>query len=103
MPEVLRSGDHARIARWRRAQALRRTLERRPDLLAGRPLTADEQALLREFAADESTGDSGGSGPATPWVTSTFPDHGALSMNATDLVDRASLRTTSPTSAPATR
>ena len=33
VPEVLRSGDHARIARWRRAQALRRTLERRPDLL----------------------------------------------------------------------
>ena len=36
VPEVLRSGDHARIARWRRAQALRRTLERRPDLLGGR-------------------------------------------------------------------
>ena len=36
VPEVLRSGDHARIARWRRAQALRRTLERRPDLLDGR-------------------------------------------------------------------
>ena len=35
VPEVLRSGDHARIARWRRAQALRRTMERRPDLIAG--------------------------------------------------------------------
>src|SRR6202035_1670258 len=33
VPAVLRSGDHARIARWRHAQALRRTLERRPDLL----------------------------------------------------------------------
>ncbi len=32
-PEVLRSGDHARIARWRRAEALRRTRQRRPDLL----------------------------------------------------------------------
>ena len=52
VPEVLRTGDHARIARWRRAQALLRTLDRRPDLLAGRPLTADEQALLREFSGD---------------------------------------------------
>jgi tRNA (guanine37-N1)-methyltransferase len=33
VPEVLRSGDHARIARWRREQARRRTAERRPDLL----------------------------------------------------------------------
>jgi len=36
VPAVLQSGDHARIARWRREQALRRTAERRPDLLAGR-------------------------------------------------------------------
>jgi tRNA (guanine37-N1)-methyltransferase len=49
VPEVLRSGDHGRVARWRRAQALRRTLARRPDLFGGRELTADEEALLREF------------------------------------------------------
>ena len=36
VPEVLRSGDHGRVARWRRAQALRRTLDRRPDLIDGR-------------------------------------------------------------------
>jgi tRNA (guanine37-N1)-methyltransferase len=48
VPEVLRSGDHGRIARWRRAESLRRTLERRPDLLAGRPLTDEERALLEE-------------------------------------------------------
>lgn len=48
VPEVLRSGDHARIERWRRAQSLRRTLERRPDLL-DRALTAEEQSLLAEF------------------------------------------------------
>jgi tRNA (guanine37-N1)-methyltransferase len=49
VPEVLRSGDHGRIARWRRAQALRRTLERRPDLIAARGgLTPDEEALLAE-------------------------------------------------------
>ena len=48
VPEVLRSGDHARIARWGRAQALRRTLDRRPDLLAGRALDPTEVALLEE-------------------------------------------------------
>lgn len=48
VPEVLRSGDHARVARWRRAQALRRTLARRPDLLPGGPSPADA-ALLAEF------------------------------------------------------
>jgi tRNA (guanine37-N1)-methyltransferase len=48
VPDVLLSGDHARVARWRRAQALRRTLARRPDLLPD-GLTADDEALLREF------------------------------------------------------
>jgi tRNA (guanine37-N1)-methyltransferase len=52
VPDVLRSGDHARIARWRRAEALRRTMTRRPDLLAARPLTAEDEAALREFPAD---------------------------------------------------
>jgi tRNA (guanine37-N1)-methyltransferase len=35
VPDVLRSGDHGRIARWRREEGLRRTAERRPDLLEG--------------------------------------------------------------------
>jgi tRNA (guanine37-N1)-methyltransferase len=48
VPEVLLSGDHARVDRWRRAQALRRTLDRRPDLLPEGLGPADE-ALLREF------------------------------------------------------
>ncbi len=48
VPEVLRSGDHGRVARWRRAQALRRTRERRPDLLAGRELSAEDARLLEE-------------------------------------------------------
>lgn len=52
VPEVLRSGDHGRIARWRRAQALHRTLERRPDLLAARGgLTEADRRLLDEFPA----------------------------------------------------
>ena len=51
VPEVLRSGDHGRVARWRRAQALARTIERRPDLIEARGgLTPDDEALLAEFA-----------------------------------------------------
>ena len=50
VPDVLRSGDHGRIARWRRAQALRRTIERRPDLIEARGgLSPAETALLDEF------------------------------------------------------
>ena len=48
VPEVLLSGDHARVARWRRAQALGRTRARRPDLLPD-GLTPEDEALLREF------------------------------------------------------
>jgi len=52
VPEVLRSGDHRRIARWRLAQALHRTLRDRPDLIAARGgLTPEEQELMAEFPA----------------------------------------------------
>ena len=46
VPEVLLSGDHAAIAGWRRAQAIRRTLARRPDLLSWEQLTASDRDLL---------------------------------------------------------
>jgi tRNA (guanine37-N1)-methyltransferase len=50
VPEVLRNGNHAQIERWRRAQALHRTLAKRPDLLELRGgITKDEQRLLEEF------------------------------------------------------
>ncbi|MGH9094540.1 MAG: tRNA (guanosine(37)-N1)-methyltransferase TrmD, partial [Acidimicrobiales bacterium] len=50
VPPVLRSGDHQLVDRWRRAQSLARTRERRPDLLAARGgLTAEAQRLLDEF------------------------------------------------------
>jgi tRNA (guanine37-N1)-methyltransferase len=49
VPEVLRSGDHGRVERWRRAQALHRTLRLRPDLIAARGgLTGEEQRLVEE-------------------------------------------------------
>ena len=49
VPEVLLSGDHARIADWRAAQALRRTLDRRPDLLDWVDLTDEQRALLARW------------------------------------------------------
>lgn len=56
VPEILLSGHHAQVARWRRQQALRRTLERRPDLLATAPLTDED----REFLATLGYGGKGG-------------------------------------------
>lgn len=50
VPEVLRSGDHGRIERWRLAQALHRTIARRPDLIDARGgISETEQRLLEEF------------------------------------------------------
>lgn len=46
VPDVLLSGNHAEIAKWRREQSLRRTLERRPDLLDEAPLTKADLKLL---------------------------------------------------------
>jgi tRNA (guanine37-N1)-methyltransferase len=49
VPEVLLSGDHEAIRRWRRKQALGRTWQRRPDLLEGRDLDEEAKDLLQEF------------------------------------------------------
>ena len=57
VPEVLLSGHHAEIERWRRKLALGRTWLRRPDLLAKRRLTELEQKLLAEFRAERGEGD----------------------------------------------
>ena len=53
VPEVLRSGDHQQVERWRQAAALSRTLEVRPDLMERRGgLSDDDRALLAEFGFD---------------------------------------------------
>ncbi|TML29498.1 MAG: tRNA (guanosine(37)-N1)-methyltransferase TrmD [Actinobacteria bacterium] len=60
VPEILRSGDHGRIARWRRDQALLRTATRRPDLLAALPPTAldkHDRAVLTGAGFQISTPD----------------------------------------------
>ena len=58
VPDVLRSGDHARIARWRRAASLARTLARRPDLIPGGAdgLSQQDRALLDEFSIPDPPG-----------------------------------------------
>ena len=57
MPELLLSGHHENIRRWRLQQALGRTWLRRPDLLAARKLNDDERKLLEEFQRE--SGDNG--------------------------------------------
>jgi tRNA (guanine37-N1)-methyltransferase len=52
VPPVLLSGDHAAIRRWRHEQALRRTFERRPDLLASAPLDAADARLVARWQAE---------------------------------------------------
>ncbi|MEX0626765.1 MAG: tRNA (guanosine(37)-N1)-methyltransferase TrmD [Chloroflexota bacterium] len=49
VPPVLLSGHHAEVARWRRIEALRRTLARRPDLLAAAPLSDEDRAIVEEL------------------------------------------------------
>ncbi|MCU7811128.1 MAG: tRNA (guanosine(37)-N1)-methyltransferase TrmD, partial [Candidatus Thiodiazotropha sp. (ex Notomyrtea botanica)] len=51
VPAVLQSGNHDAIRRWRLKQALLRTMKRRPDLLQGRQLTAEEEKFLAEISA----------------------------------------------------
>ncbi len=60
VPEILRSGDHARIARWRHAQALRATIERRPDLIEARGgLSEQDRKILEELNVLEDPRRSG--------------------------------------------
>ncbi len=56
VPDVLLSGNHAEIRRWRKREALSRTLERRPDLLAGASLDEEEVEILRELRDGRTAG-----------------------------------------------
>jgi len=55
VPEVLLSGDHDAIRRWRLKDALQRTRERRPDLLKARQLSAEEKALIETFKHEDDS------------------------------------------------
>jgi tRNA (guanine37-N1)-methyltransferase len=65
VPDVLLSGDHARIARWRRMQSLGRTATRRPDLLDGRELSKADRALLQAYRDEAAATAAGAGGTAT--------------------------------------
>lgn len=56
VPDILLSGDHAKIDRWRRKQSLRNTWERRPDLLENGKLSKDDIRLLDEILAEKPGG-----------------------------------------------
>jgi tRNA (guanine37-N1)-methyltransferase len=66
VPEILLSGNHAKIAAWRREQSLLRTAERRPDLLARASLTAREKKILQSIAENENKPPQPGSGFSYP-------------------------------------
>jgi len=55
VPDVLLSGDHARIAAWRRRESVRRTAERRPDLIAGARLSPEEAEFARSVIEGSET------------------------------------------------
>jgi tRNA (guanine37-N1)-methyltransferase len=52
VPRILLEGHHAKIKRWRKKQALARTLVRRPDLLNKRPRDSEEETLLEEIRSE---------------------------------------------------
>lgn len=62
VPPVLLSGNHEDIRRWRLKQALGRTWRRRPDLLAGRQLNAEQAMLLKEYQAEYGKAEKTGTG-----------------------------------------
>ena len=55
VPEILLSGDHAKIEKWRREQSLRRTLERRPDLLDNAPLSDTDRSAIKKIKGEDET------------------------------------------------
>ena len=59
VPEVLLSGNHAKIQAWRWQQSLKRTLERRPDLLASAPLNATQRRLLAQLQQEQTNDNLG--------------------------------------------
>ena len=65
VPPVLVSGHHEEVRKWRLRESLRRTRDRRPDLLAGRTPTKEEARMLDELRAVEVRDDEGPGGPAS--------------------------------------
>jgi tRNA (guanine37-N1)-methyltransferase len=64
VPSVLLSGNHAEVDRWRRRESLRRTLARRPDLLAEAALSAEDERFLARLHAERRPADGEAAVPA---------------------------------------
>jgi tRNA (guanine37-N1)-methyltransferase len=60
VPEVLLSGNHRDIDRWRRREALRKTLRLRPDLFGGAGLTEEDRRILHELCSEQCSADNTG-------------------------------------------
>jgi tRNA (guanine37-N1)-methyltransferase len=74
VPEILTSGDHEAVRRWRLRESLRRTLARRPDLLEERPMSREEARLLGELLEEQAAVEADPEGarpaagrPGVPW------------------------------------
>jgi tRNA (guanine37-N1)-methyltransferase len=61
VPEILLSGHHGEIRRWRHREAIRRTAERRPDLLAATTLDRGDEDVLQELTAARTRNETKGS------------------------------------------
>ena len=57
VPDVLLSGHHANIRKWRLKESLKKTMEKRPDLLQGRVFTKEELKLLDEIKTEKEQGE----------------------------------------------
>jgi tRNA (guanine37-N1)-methyltransferase len=73
VPEILLSGDHAKIEKWRREQSLLRTLKRRPDLLETAPLSEKDREVLKKNVSSQKEGDFGAGAGGVDARTSPTP------------------------------
>ena len=73
VPEILTSGDHGAVRRWRLRESLRRTVERRPDLLEGRSFSAEEARLLAELVDEREVEGVDGAAGEPSWDEAGHP------------------------------
>jgi len=77
IPDILTSGDHARVARWRREEALRRTWERRPDLLRSAPLSEADRAFVARLEKERKEREESAAEPHPDEIEKAPPECGS--------------------------
>ena len=80
VPTVLMSGDHARIQAWRRKQALKRTLERREDLLEGKSWSKEDLKLLDEIKREQEVVSTGNSSKSSRYNKTRTPTRTSVAL-----------------------